>query len=85
MNIKKIDKTEESENNYKTESQIQDSAKQNSLSNGNTITEEEVLNAINKNFNINRKITNGMNKQIYNVFLEKINDFTSTNGDDNYE
>ena len=54
----------------------------NSISNGNVITEELVLNAIQANFSANRNATNDMNKQIYNVFIEKVNQLISTNGGD---
>ena len=46
------------------------------------ITEDAVLNAIQENFSANRNATNDMNKQIFNVFIEKINQFASSNGGD---
>ena len=54
----------------------------NSVSNQNVITEEAVLNAIQENFSANRNATNDMNKQIFNVFIEKVNQFASSNGGD---
>ena len=54
----------------------------NSVSNQNVITEETVLNAIQENFSANRNTTNDMNKQIFNVFIEKVNQFASSNGGD---
>ena len=54
----------------------------NGVSNENVITEEAVLNAIQEKFSANRNATNDMNKQIFNVFMEKVNQFSASNGGD---
>lgn len=72
----------ESKNAQVEELNLDSYSSNNSLSNGNVITEETVLNAINENFNSNRNATNDMNKQIYNLFMEKVSQFSSSNGGD---
>ena len=72
----------ESKNAQVEELNLDSYSSNNSLPNGNVITEETVLNAISENFNANRNATNDMNKQIFNVFIEKVNQFASSNGGD---
>lgn len=70
----------ESKNASVEELNLDSYSSNNSVTNGNVITEETVLNAIQENFSANRNATNDMNKQIYNVFLEKLSQFSSSNG-----
>lgn len=72
----------ESKNTQVEEFNLDSYSSNNSVSNGNVITEEAVLNAIQKNLSANRNTTNNMNKQIFNVFIEKVNQFVSSNGGD---
>lgn len=51
----------------------------NSSQNAN-ITEQVALNAINENLNNNRAMTDNMNEQIYNAFIEKINQYIVNSG-----
>ena len=72
----------ESKNAQVEEFNLDSFSSNNSISNQNVITEEAVLNAIQENFSTNRNATNDMNKQIFNVFIEKVNQFASSNGGD---
>ena len=72
----------ESKNAQVEEFNLDSYSSNNSVSNQNIITEEAVLNAIQENFRTNRNATNDMNKQIFNVFIEKVNQFASSNGGD---
>ena len=72
----------ESKNAQVEELNLDSYSSNNSISNANVITEETVLNAIQENFSNNRNATNDMNKQIFNVFMKKINQYASTNGGD---
>ena len=54
----------------------------NRVSNEKVITKEKVLNAIQEQFNVNRNATKEMNNQIFNAFMEKVNNFSSYNSGD---
>ena len=72
----------ESKNAQVEEFNLDSYSSNNSVSNQNIITEETVLNAIQENFTANRNTTNDMNRQIFNVFIEKVNQLASSNGGD---
>lgn len=49
----------------------------NSTSQSNTVTDQMALDAISQNLNNNRMMTNNMEQQIYNSFMDKINKYVS--------